>query len=74
MRFTKKTYTREGLVVNWEPYKCIHSGNCIRGLPKVFGPDNKPWVNVNAASKEEIYDQIKKCPSGALSAEMDQKV
>lgn len=42
-------------------------GICARGLPGVFQPKEKPWVKEHGAATQEIIDQIKKCPSGALS-------
>ncbi|XOV92034.1 MAG: (4Fe-4S)-binding protein [Bacteroidota bacterium] len=63
----KKNYPKEDLTVVWEPGKCIHSGICARGLPNVFRPRDKPWIQTENASKEEIRDQVLKCPSGALS-------
>ncbi len=67
----KKKYARENLTVVWQPELCIHSRECFKGLPRVFNPANKPWVNMNADSVERIRKQVDKCPSGALSYEMD---
>jgi uncharacterized Fe-S cluster protein YjdI len=33
----------------------------------------KPWINPNGASSERIIEQIKKCPSGALSYHSNNK-
>jgi len=63
----KKTYKKDNLSVIWQPDLCIHSTNCFKGLSRVFNPSKKPWVNVEAASADEIVNQIDKCPSGALS-------
>lgn len=60
-------YTNGELTIVWKPALCIHSGNCARGLPAVFKPGEKPWINAEGASTQEIIDQVKKCPSGALS-------
>ncbi|WP_258104731.1 (4Fe-4S)-binding protein [Marinoscillum sp. MHG1-6] len=61
-----KTYQKEDITVTWESEKCIHSGVCARGLAAVFKPREKPWIQVDNASKEDIVNQVKKCPSGAL--------
>ncbi len=61
-----KEYDNGEVVVTWQPEKCTHSGNCVRGLPNVFKPKSKPWIEVGNASTEELVNQIKKCPSGAL--------
>ena len=47
----------------------FHAGECVRGLPSVFDISKKPWINVNGASPDAIVDQIKRCPSGALTYE-----
>ncbi|WP_373523375.1 (4Fe-4S)-binding protein [Aquiflexum sp.] len=62
----KKGYSNGEITVTWEPKRCTHSGNCVRGLPKVFKPKEKPWISINAASTIELIEQVKKCPSGAL--------
>jgi len=63
-------YTRDELTVVWKPILCIHSGICARGLPGVFDPRRKPWIDMNQAEKEQIIEQVEKCPSGALSIEI----
>ena len=62
-----KRYSNGEVTVVWQPALCIHSGNCARGLPLVFNPRRRPWVDVTAASTAEIVAQVRKCPSGALS-------
>jgi uncharacterized Fe-S cluster protein YjdI len=63
----RKEYSNGEVTVVWEPEKCIHSGICASGLSKVFKPNEKPWIDVDAAKSEELMHQIDKCPSGALS-------
>ena len=62
-----KEYTNGELTVQWNPEKCIHARECVKGLPKVFSHDSKPWINVQGASSEEIKSIIDRCPSGALT-------
>lgn len=62
-----KEYSREDLTVVWRPSLCIHSEKCWRGLPGVFKPKSKPWIQPEGAETEAIVNQINKCPSGALS-------
>jgi uncharacterized Fe-S cluster protein YjdI len=62
-----KKYTNGEVTVVWQPDKCIHSTACFNGLPEVFDPDKRPWVNIHAAETEKIIEQVKRCPSGALS-------
>ena len=66
---TIKKYPKEDIHVVWNPEKCIHSGNCARGLNSVFKPRDKPWIQPENASKQEIINQVNKCPSGALTIE-----
>ena len=67
-----KHYSNGEITVVWQPDKCIHSGNCARGLPLVFDPRRRPWIDVSAAATAEIVAQVAKCPSGALSITRDQ--
>lgn len=60
-------YSNKEVGIIWKPGLCIHSGICARGLPKVFKPKEKPWIDVDAATANEIIEQVGKCPSGALS-------
>lgn len=62
-----KEYESEALTVIWKPEQCIHSEKCFRGLPGVFDPKSRPWVNVDGADDKAIQKQIDQCPSGALS-------
>ena len=66
-----KKYSNGELTVVWKPAKCIHAGECVRALPKVYNPKAKPWIKAENASTEELKNQINKCPSGALSYFME---
>jgi uncharacterized Fe-S cluster protein YjdI len=69
-KITKK-YTNGEVTVVWQPEKCIHSAICFTGLPKVFNPRERPWVTPEGGTTEQIVNQVKKCPSGALSFYMN---
>jgi uncharacterized Fe-S cluster protein YjdI len=62
-----KEYTNGEITVVWKPNTCIHSEKCWRGLPGVFNPKSKPWIQVEGATTEELIAQVEKCPSGALT-------
>ncbi len=64
-----KKYQAEGVTVVWQPALCSHSKKCFDGLPEVFNPENRPWVQVEASDPASIIAQVKQCPSGALSIE-----
>lgn len=66
-RVTKK-YTNGEITVVWKPALCIHSKNCFTGLPGVFDPAKRPWIEPKGASSAEIVKQVSLCPSGALSS------
>jgi uncharacterized Fe-S cluster protein YjdI len=67
MRQITKRYSNGEVTVVWQPDLCVHSGICARGLFAVFNPRRRPWVDMNAATSQEIVAQVGKCPSGALS-------
>lgn len=62
-----RKYQKEDLTIVWKPNICAHSGNCVRSLPGVFKPREKPWIQPEHASTDELKAAIDKCPSGALS-------
>ena len=69
----KKTYTNGEITVIWQPDKCWHAAACVNNLPKVFSVNKRPWVDIHAATTQEIAAVIDKCPSGALSYTMNEK-
>lgn len=64
---TAKEYSNGEVTIVWKAGLCTHSANCAKGLPQVFKPKEKPWINPESASTEEIIRQVQKCPSGALT-------
>lgn len=62
-----KEYSNGELTVVWKPAKCIHAGECVKALPEVYNPKEKPWIKAGNTSTQALKDQIAKCPSGALS-------
>jgi uncharacterized Fe-S cluster protein YjdI len=67
-----KHYANGELTVVWKPNLCIHSGVCVRTLPKVYNTKERPWIKPENATTEELKAQIDKCPSGALSFFMNE--
>jgi len=37
-----KDYSNGEIIVHWEPGKCKHAGVCVKSLPKVYKPKEKP--------------------------------
>ena len=63
-------YYSDQITVSYAPNICIHAAECVKGLPTVFDPEKKPWINVAGADPSEIIDVINRCPSGALQYEL----
>ncbi len=61
------TYSNEEISVIWKPTMCKNSERCWKELPDVFQLGRRPWVNMDGASSARIIEQVKCCPSGALS-------
>jgi uncharacterized Fe-S cluster protein YjdI len=61
-----RTYTYEGLTVEWRQELCTHCRNCIEDLPGVFDWGKRPWVDLTKAAAKEIIETVRNCPSGAL--------
>ncbi|MFV0605621.1 MAG: (4Fe-4S)-binding protein [Niabella sp.] len=66
-------YKNNELVIIWQPEKCTHSGVCVRTLPLVYNPKERPWIKAENAGIEELKTQINRCPSGALSFRIENK-
>ena len=64
-----KRYSNGEVTVIWKPGLCQHSGVCARGLPKVFDPKRRPWIDLQHADSAAITAQVERCPSKALSWE-----
>lgn len=53
--------------VDWDEDVCVHSGKCVKDLPKVFRVEAGEFIiDENAATEEEIKAAVGNCPSGAL--------
>ena len=65
----KHNYAGEKLTIHFDPKKCIHAGECVRGSSAVFNPNNKPWVKPDAAAADDVVAVVERCPTGALTYE-----
>lgn len=64
------TYENEEIQVRWDQKRCIHAEKCVHGLPEVFAPKQKPWIQPKKASVDELKEVIERCPTGALHYEL----
>jgi uncharacterized Fe-S cluster protein YjdI len=62
-----KRYSNGEITVIWQPDLCQHSGVCARGLPDVFSPRRRPWIELAHADSPTIQAVVDRCPSGALT-------
>lgn len=67
MKDITRKYTNGEVTIVWKPSICVHSTICFNGLPEVFKPMERPWVTPECSTTEKMIEQVKKCPSGALS-------
>jgi uncharacterized Fe-S cluster protein YjdI len=65
-----QTYDTPDIIVTFDPNVCIHSGVCLRGLPKVFDVSRKRWIAPEAAPAADVAAQVARCPSGALQSHL----
>ncbi len=63
----KIEYSNGRITITWQPHLCSHSGICIKMLPNVYKPQQRPWVQIKNATTEQLIEQVSHCPSGALS-------
>lgn len=62
-----REYTKnKDIAILWTPEKCIHAGICVKSLPQVYHPKEKPWITPEGVNVDELKAQIDKCPTGAL--------
>jgi uncharacterized Fe-S cluster protein YjdI len=73
MKDTTKKYSNGEVTIVWKPALCIHSAICFKGLGEVFHPKELPWITPEKSTTTKIIDQIKKCPSGALTYYMKEE-
>ncbi len=67
----KQTSEGKDITVHFDARRCIHSGNCVRGLPEVFRAGVKgPWIFPDQAEADALAALIETCPSGALTFDL----
>lgn len=64
-------YESDGAVVTYDAKRCIHAKECVHGLPEVFDPSKRPWVQPEGASQDRLAEVVRACPTGALEMTMN---
>lgn len=55
--------------VSYDSNRCIHVRECVKGLPNVFDPNERPWIDLEDVDPDEVAAVIERCPTGALQYE-----
>jgi len=63
---TRKRYRGEAVDVSFDPMRCQHAAECLRGLGSVFDTDRRPWILPDGADPEDVVTVVARCPTGAL--------
>lgn len=61
-----KRYSGERIEVTFDPARCLHAAECVRGLPAVFDTERRPWISPDGADPDAVAQVVRRCPSGAL--------
>jgi len=63
---SRKRYKGEAVDVSFDPRRCRHAAECVRGLPAVFDTNRRPWILPDGADPEDVVRVVARCPMGAL--------
>ena len=67
-----RPYAAPGVTVFYDRGRCLHFAECVRGLPQVFDVEQRPWIQPEKASAEEVAEVVRRCPSGALHYRLEE--
>ncbi len=62
----RKVYRGRDIEVSFDLDLCIHVAECLRGEPRVFQLNRRPWILPDTAGADEVAEVVRRCPSGAL--------
>lgn len=62
-------YHVEDIEVSYDANRCIHVRECVNGLPDVFDPNERPWIDLDEVDPDEVAEVVERCPTGALHHE-----
>jgi len=66
MKINVYTYEGDEVTVTWDRERCIHAEACVNGLPNVFDPERRPWIDPDQATPDAVAAVVPQCPTGAL--------
>ncbi len=61
-----RKYRSDDINVTFDTGRCIHSRECIHGLPEVFDVEKRPWIQPDKAGPGRVAEVVTRCPTGAL--------
>lgn len=64
-------YEGQEVTVTYNPLLCSHAAECGRLAKHIFNPAQKPWVQPDNGSVEDVRAVVAACPSGALALGAD---
>jgi uncharacterized Fe-S cluster protein YjdI len=73
MKANDNVFSNDDITVTYNPSTCVHAERCARELSNVFRSSVIPWIDLDGASTNDIIQQVKKCPSGALQFRLNKK-
>lgn len=62
-------YHGDDIEISYDVNRCIHVRECVTGLPGVFDPNERPWIDLEEGNPDEVADVVERCPTGALQYE-----
>jgi uncharacterized Fe-S cluster protein YjdI len=66
MTDARRIYAGTHVDVSFDPRRCRHAAECLRGLPSVFDTDRRPWILPDGGDPEKVVEVVARCPTGAL--------
>ena len=61
-----QTYSTPEIQVTFDPGRCIHAAECVRGLPAVFDTGRARWIRPERATSASVAAVVARYPTGAL--------
>ena len=64
-----REYEGQAITIRFEPGRCIHAEECVKGAPGVFDANRQPWVDPDGGEVDHVAAVVMRCPTGALQFE-----